>query len=1169
MGSDSLCGPEGIAVDSAGNLYVADTIDNRVLEFSQPFLSGITHGQRAATVFGQHGSLVSNVCNAGGVDANSLCDPRAVALDLTGNLYVADSGNSRVLEYNTPLDAVSGEPGAGNATADNVFGQNNSFTTRTCNDGTAGGDVGGRGPDSLCGPAGEATDAIGNLYVSDTNNNRILEYNTPLNGSSGESGAGNTIADNVFGQNGSFITGGVDDGTASGDVDGLGPDSLADPQGLAADSAGNLYVADAGNSRILEYNTPLNAASGESGAGDALADLVFGQATSFTSALCNGSDSGLLAGFGVVIDGSVLCSPAAVALDGAGNLYAADLDNDRLLEYDTPLDAASDAIADRELGQTDLDHNMENFGGPAALVLANPASTGVLGASPAIDANGHLYVPDTANSRVLGWPSAAAFAYGAPASLVIGQPDFFSFACDAGVVGGDVDGVGADSLCEPGGVAVDSAGNLYVADTSDNRVLEFAQPFSSGKTTGQSAQKVFGQGGSFTSVASAGGVDGLNRPTGLTLDTADNAFVADTGNSRVLEYKDPSAGGGGTPGVPGAAGDTTADLVFGQDGSFATVACNDGTAGGDASGTGPDSLCRPTAVALDLLGNLYVADYGNSRVFEFNTPLNASSGESGAGDAIADFVFGQNGSFVTRGCSRGTAGGDINGVGPDSLCQPTSVAADSGGNLYIADAGDNRTLEYDTPLNAGSGESGAGDTNADLVFGQATFAAKACAATASADTLCAPNGVAVDSADNLYIADSADSRVLEYEHPQATATPTPLPTASASPTPSPTSTGSSTPTPGGTPAATPSPTATPTATPTPTSTSTATPSITPTPSSSPTPTPASTPSPTPVPGGLLSVVSPIFFGRVGIGVVPGTKVVDIRNLGARKTLTVSLSALAPPFAVLSGLGPFAIAPLHKSAVTIRFTPTAIGKATGSLGIASSDPHHPTFAVALFGRGVTGTLALPIGIDFGRFGIGVPPESMTFAVKNIGIGMLTGSVGTLAAPFGVTAGGGAFNLAPGQKQMVTVQFTPAAAAHASTTLPISSDDPAHLTVNLPVGGTGVGGHLIVNLAAPIPPATMATFGFGAVAASTTSTKTFTVTNTGLGVLSGSVGAFAGGSPFSLTQSAGAFTLQPHQSLTIGVQFAPTVKGRVTDTLAITDIAPGTPATVKVLMAGRGA
>ena len=423
-GADSLCGPEGIAVDRAGNLYVADTIDSLVLEFASPFLSEVTRGQSAATVFGHRGSFVATSCGDGGTSASSLCDPRGVALDAAGNLYVADSGASRVLEYNTPLNPSSGETGAGDTIADAAFGQNGIFGTSGCNDGTAVGDVSGRGRDSLCGPVDVAIEANGDLYVSDTNNNRVLECNTPLNPSSGEPGAGDTIADNVFGQNGSFTTGAGDDGTGAGDVGGLGPDSLFEPRGLAADAAGNLYVGDAGNSRLVEYNTPLNPSSGETGAGDAVADMVFGQDGSFTTALCNGSDSDLVAGLGIVIDASVLCSPAAVALDPSGNLYAADSDNSRMLVFDTPLNPSSgesgagDSIADRELGQTDLGHNMEDFGGAQALELANPSSTNVTAANPAIDANGHLYVPGTVNSRVLGWTSASAFSNGAPAALV-------------------------------------------------------------------------------------------------------------------------------------------------------------------------------------------------------------------------------------------------------------------------------------------------------------------------------------------------------------------------------------------------------------------------------------------------------------------------------------------------------------------------------------------------------------------------------------------------------------------------------------------------------------------------------------------------------------------------------------------------------------------------------
>ena len=82
----------------------------------------------------------------------------------------------------------------------------------------------------------------------------------------------------------------------------------------------------------------------------------------------------------------------------------------------------------------------------------------------------HLYASDTGNSRVLGWRDATAFKNGAPADLVIGQPDFSSYWADNG-------GIGANSLNSPTGVAVDSHGNLYVGDSGNFRVLEYTNPF--------------------------------------------------------------------------------------------------------------------------------------------------------------------------------------------------------------------------------------------------------------------------------------------------------------------------------------------------------------------------------------------------------------------------------------------------------------------------------------------------------------------------------------------------------------------------------------------------------------------------------------------------------------------------------------------------------------------
>jgi sugar lactone lactonase YvrE len=149
---------------------VADWGNGRVLEYDAPLSTDRT----ADRVLGQP-DFTSNTANNGGVSANSL-DPSTVALDAQGNLYVADIGNNRVLEYDAPLTT--------DRTADRVFGQPD-FTSNTANNG-------GVSANSLYNPIGVALDTQGNLYVTELSNSRVLEYDTPL--SSG------TTADRVFGQ---------------------------------------------------------------------------------------------------------------------------------------------------------------------------------------------------------------------------------------------------------------------------------------------------------------------------------------------------------------------------------------------------------------------------------------------------------------------------------------------------------------------------------------------------------------------------------------------------------------------------------------------------------------------------------------------------------------------------------------------------------------------------------------------------------------------------------------------------------------------------------------------------------------------------------------------------------------------------------------------------------
>ncbi len=362
-------------------------------------------------------------------------------------------------------------------TADVVYGQLGSFTTNTNNNG-------GRSANSAADPAGAAVDSSGNLYVGDTGNNRVLFYP-----------AGTTTATRVYGQLGSFTTGGNNQG-------GLSANSLNNPYGVAVDSSDNLYVADYLNNRVLFYPS-----------GSTTATRVYGQNGSFTTNVSGVSATGLN-------------GPNRVVLDSGGNLYVADSLNNRVLFY-----PSGSTTATRVYGQGgSFTTGIPNNGGISANSLDQPLEV-------VLDSSGNLYVADSFNNRVLFYPSGSTTA-----TQVYGQ--LGSFTTNTANLGG----ISANSLSRPFGVSLDSSGNLYVADTFNNRVLFYF----SGSTT---ATRVYGQLGSFTSnTANNGGVsaNSLDEPEGVPLDSSGNLYVCDYGNNRMLLYPPTT-----TPGVYGPVNGST------------------------------------------------------------------------------------------------------------------------------------------------------------------------------------------------------------------------------------------------------------------------------------------------------------------------------------------------------------------------------------------------------------------------------------------------------------------------------------------------------------------------------------------------------------------------------------------------------------------------------------
>ena len=265
-GLNQMKGPEAVAVDSAGRVYVADSANHRVLIFAGALSSGMAASQA-------FGAFVASLPFPPPLQ-NSFNYPRGLALDSHDNLYLVDEFHNRVLVYLAPATT--------NLTPDAQFLNLNA-------------------------PRGVAVDPSNNVYIADSENDRVLEYDTPV-------ASANYASDRTFGgSDGSHLNclGAVttNDNPSQG--------SMSCPIDVAIDPSGRLYVADIFNHRVLMYNNPTTA--------DNQPDAVFGQ-PGYTSSQPN-------QGFGPATDS--LNNPLGMDFDSNGGLYVADLNNHRVLIFDT------------------------------------------------------------------------------------------------------------------------------------------------------------------------------------------------------------------------------------------------------------------------------------------------------------------------------------------------------------------------------------------------------------------------------------------------------------------------------------------------------------------------------------------------------------------------------------------------------------------------------------------------------------------------------------------------------------------------------------------------------------------------------------------------------------------------------------------------------------------
>ena len=750
--------PMGVAVDSAGNLYIADQNNHRIRKVSTSGIITTIAGSGAV------GSSAGGYSGDGGPATDAQLNfPQGVAVDNSGNIYIPDGNNYRLRKVNASgiISTIAGNGTATNtgdggpATAATIAGvqlildpTGNIFFNAGnkvrvidtagiihtfAGTGTPGfsGDGGPATSGELSSNFGIASDTSGIIYVADTRNYRlrkiapaVLSVSSITGTSTLAAGSSYTFSDSVSGGTWRSSASGTASVSSSGVV-----------TGVAAGSATISYSVTNGCGTLVA--THAVTIIGSTAAGCNIISTIAGNGTSGY----NGEGTATV---------RELSAPSGIATDAAGNIYVTDNNNNRIRKI-TPGGIISTICGTGSNGYT-------GDGGPAtAAKIYGPWGI-------TIDAVGNIVFADRVNCAIRKIDTSGVIT-------TIAGTGTSGFSGDGGAAT-------AAKISYLIGVTSDTSGNIYFADVSNNRIRRITPAGIIKTVAGNGSGGYSGDGGAATSTK-------LNSPEGVFMDNSGNLLIADEGNNRVRKVTPAgiisTIAGNGTAGYSGDGGAATAAELSGTDdveadssgniylvdvtnnsirkitpaGIITTIA-GTGTAGfsGDGGAATAGQLNHPTGVTVDNSSNIYIADPANNRVRKISSGLPVIAAISGAdtlsvGSSVvfSDAAGGGTWSSANTSIATVSAAGIVRALST-GLVNIAYATSNSCGSVIVNHA--LRVTPFTGTATCNIMTTIAGD-------GTASFSGDASAATAAEYN--APNSVATDRAGNVYIADYNNHRI--------------------------------------------------------------------------------------------------------------------------------------------------------------------------------------------------------------------------------------------------------------------------------------------------------------------------------------------------------------------------------------------------------------------------